>query len=187
LVAHLKSFDCCRQPLVDPTKLHGRHPLHQRSYVDFKLRLADHLLADHGDRVTYAHSVEARYPFLDLAVIDWVRRTSPHWLVYNYVEKYPLRQVASRYLPAAIARREKFGFVAPSCAALLQQRVEWVEDLLSYDNIKRGGYFNPDTVERLKTQYHQANFDINTTFDVDLLMIVLTFEIFRDSFSIPCL
>jgi asparagine synthase (glutamine-hydrolysing) len=145
------------------------------------------LLADHGDRVTYAHSVEARYPFLDLAVIDWVRRTSPQWLVYEYVEKYPLRQVASRYLPAAIARREKFGFVAPSCAVLLQKRVEWVEDLLSYDSIKRGGYFNPDTVERLKTQYRQENFDINTTFDVDLLMIVLTFEIFRDSFSIPCL
>jgi asparagine synthase (glutamine-hydrolysing) len=187
LVAHLKSFDCCRQPLVDPVKLRGRHPLHQRSYVDFKLRLADHLLADHGDRVTYAHSVEARYPFLDLAVIDWVRRTSPQWLVYKYVEKYPLRQVAARYLPAAIARREKFGFVAPSCAVLLQKRVAWVEDLLSYDSIKRGGYFNPDTVERLKTQYRQANFDINTTFDVDLLMIVLTFEIFRDSFSLPCL
>lgn len=185
LAADLKSFDCCRQPMVDRDKLRGRHPLHQRSYVDFKLRLADHLLADHGDRVTYAHSVEARYPFLDPAVIAWVRETSPRWLVHEFVEKYPLRQVAARYLPDEITRREKFGFVAPSCAVLLQNRIEWVEDFLSYDNIKRAGYFNADTVERLKTQYRQADFDVNTTFDVDLLMIVLTFEILRRCFSLP--
>jgi len=187
LAAELKNFDCCRQPLVNPARLCGRHPLHQRSYVDFKLRLADHLLADHGDRVTYANSVEARYPFLDLAVIDWVRQTSPQGLMRERVEKYPLRRVAARYLPTAITRREKFGFVAPSCAVLLQHRVEWAEDFLSYGSIKRAGYFNPDTVERLKSQYRQPNFGINTTFDVDLLMIVLTFEIFRQCFSMPCL
>lgn len=187
LAADLKSFDCTRRPMVNPDKLRGRHPLHQRSYVDMKLRLADHLLADHGDRVTYAHSVEARYPFLDPAVIAWVRQTSPRWLVHELVEKYPLRQVAVRYLPDEIMRREKFGFVAPSCAVLLQNKVDWVEDLLSYDSIKRAGYFNADTVEHLKTQYRQPNFDVNTTFDVDLLMIVLTFEILRSSFALPCL
>lgn len=187
LAAELKSFDCCREPLVDTTKLRGRHPLHQRSYVDFKLRLADHLLADHGDRVNYAHSVEARYPFLDRSVIDWVRQTSPDWLVHKLTEKYPLRRVAARYLPAVITQREKFGFVAPSCAVLLQSRVAWVEDFLSYDCIKQSGYFNPDTVERLKTQYRRNGFSVNTTFDVDLLMIVLTFEIFRRSFALPCL
>jgi asparagine synthase (glutamine-hydrolysing) len=187
LAAELSRFDCCRHPLVDPARLRGRHPLHQRSYVDFKLRLADHLLADHGDRVGYAHSVEARYPFLDPAVIDWVRRTPPHWLVHDSLEKYPLRQVAARYLPDTITRREKFGFVAPSCAVLLRDRIEWVEDLLSYATIRQAGYFNPDTVERLKTQYRQPGFNLNTTFDTDLLMIVLTFEIFRQCFGIPCL
>lgn len=187
LVARLKSFDCCRHPLIDTSKLRGRHPLHQRSFVDFKLRLADHLLADHGDRVSYAHSVEARYPFLDPSVIEWVCRTPPQWLVHQSVEKYPLRRVASRYLPDAITRREKFGFVAPSCAVLLQNRVEWVEDYLSYESIKRAGYFNPETIERLKEQYRRPGFALNTTFDVDILMIVLTFEILRNCFSLSSL
>jgi asparagine synthase (glutamine-hydrolysing) len=187
LTSALRSFDCCEQPLVDPAKLRNRHPRHQRSYVDFKLRLADHLLADHGDRVAYANSVEARYPYLDINVIDWVRHASPEWLVHEGVEKYPLRRVAARYLPPAIFKREKFAFVAPSCAVLLRKNVEWVEDLLSYEHIKRAGYFNPDTVERLKEQYRQPGFDLNTTFDLDILMFVLTFEIFRKCFSIPCL
>ena len=98
----------------------------------------------------HANSVEARYPYLDTEVIDWVRAAPPAWLVRGGVAKYPLRRVASRYLPAAIAQREKFGFVAPSCAALLQAGVEWVEDLLSPARIRAAGYFNPDTVQRLK-------------------------------------
>ena len=185
LAADLDRFDCCREPLVDPSRLRGRHPLHQRSYVDFKLRLADHLLADHGDRVAYAHSVEARYPFLDPGVIDWVRRSPPHWLVHGMVEKYPLRRIAARHLPDAVAHREKFSFVAPSSAALLQDGGEWVEDLLSREAIRKAGYFNPDTVERLKALYREPGFRLDTTFDTDLLMFVLSFEILRQCFDIP--
>jgi len=51
--------------LIDQQKLKDRARLHQRSYLDVKLRLCDHLLGDHGDRMTLAHSVEGRYPFLD--------------------------------------------------------------------------------------------------------------------------
>lgn len=185
LAQEMTAFDSCLRPLVDHDKLRGRHPLHQRSYVDFKLRLADHLLADHGDRVSYAHSVEARYPFLDPMVIDWVRKTSPIWLVHQGREKYPLRQLASRYLPQEIAGREKFGFVAQSCAELLREDIEWINDLLSYENIKRAGYFNPDTIERLKARYRKDGFAVNATFDTDLLMIVLSFEICRESFGLP--
>ena len=35
-------FDCLTLPLVDKKRLKGRHSVHQRSYLDFKLRLADH-------------------------------------------------------------------------------------------------------------------------------------------------
>jgi asparagine synthase (glutamine-hydrolysing) len=187
-LAHcLRDFACTREPIVDHARLSGRHPLHKRSYVDFKLRLADHLLADHGDRVSYANSVEARYPFLDRGVIDWVRNTPPGRLVREGWEKYPLRVVAGRYLPDAIAKRPKFGFVAPSSAVLLQKRVAWVEDYLSPARIKAAGYFNANGVERLKEQYREPGFDLTTTFETDLLMIVLTFEIFRDCFLIPSL
>jgi asparagine synthase (glutamine-hydrolysing) len=187
LSSRLRDFACTREPLVDATRLRGRHRLHQRSYVDFKLRLADHLLADHGDRVGYANSVEARYPFLDRAVIEWVRNAPPECLVHDGWEKYPLRIVAGRYLPDTIAKRSKFGFVAPSSAALLQQCAACAEDYLSPARTKASGYFNPDAVERLKAQYREPGFSVTTTFDTDLLMIVLTFEIFRDWFLIPSL
>ena len=70
-------------PLVDRERLRGRHPLHQRSYLDVKLRLADHLLGEHGDRMVMAHSVEGRYPFLDPEIIELARRMPPDLTKYT--------------------------------------------------------------------------------------------------------
>ena len=179
LVDRLTEIECTNHHLVDTEKLRGRHAFHQRSYLDFKLRLADHLLADHGDRVAYAHSVEARYPYLDHRVIDWVRCTAPAWIARDGTEKYPLRRIAEPLIPAAVLHRQKFAFVAPSSAVLLRSGVDWVEDFLSDARIRAGGYFNAETIARLKKSYLRPGFSLNTTFDTDLLMFVLSFEILR--------
>lgn len=177
-------FECTRHTPVDVSKLRGRHPIHKRSYLDFKLRMSDHLLADHGDRVAYANSVEARYPFLDIDVIACAKTIPPKFLVKNMQEKYILKQVAKRYVPDEVINRTKFSFVAPGSPNLLRKNNEWLDDLLSYERIKRQGYFNPDVVERLKKIYRADDFNINQTFDDDLLMVVLTFNIWLDVFKL---
>ena len=106
-------------------------------------------------------------------------------MVHQGVEKYILRQVAQPYFPSRILEREKFAFVAPGSPSLIRQDIEWVNDILSYNQIKQAGYFNPDTIEQLKAMYRAEDFTMNTTFDTDLLMIVLTFGIFKETFDIP--
>ena len=180
VAAALPSFESTRKPLIDLGKVRNRDPLHRRSYIDFKLRLADHLLADHGDRVAYASSIEARYPFLDRGVIDLARQIPPSLLIRNDTEKYLLREAARRHLPPEILAREKFAFVAPGSSYLVSRNVGWIEELLSPATIRRQGWFNPATVEHLKSR--AASAQINTTFETDLLMIVLTFGIFYETF-----
>src|SRR3712207_7983273 len=46
-----------------------------------------------------------------------------------------------------------FRSIAPGSPYLIQQKIDWIDDMLSYDRIKRQGYFNPDVIERLKRQY----------------------------------
>ncbi len=178
-----REFDSVNQDLVDRAKLAGRHPMHKRSYIDFKLRIADHLLADHGDRVAYANSIEARYPFLDVEFIEFVKTIPPSLMINGPVEKYILKRLSERYLPEQIIHREKFAFVAPGSPYLIRENIEWINDLLSYESIKKQGYFNPDTIERLKKMYQADNFNVNQTFENDLLMIVLTFGIFLEVFE----
>jgi asparagine synthase (glutamine-hydrolysing) len=180
-------FDCLNFELVNKEKLHGRDFIHQRSYLDFKLRLSDHLISDHGDRMALANSIEARYPFLDIGLIDFSRRIPPHLKLNQFTEKYILKKVAEDLLPQSIIKREKFGFHAPGSPYLLRQKLDWVDDLLSYERIKRQGFFNPDAVESLKRIYSREGFKLNLPFESDLLMIVLTFGIFLDTFKMPSL
>jgi asparagine synthase (glutamine-hydrolysing) len=170
--------------VVNKERLEGRHPVHKRSYLDFKLRLAGHLIADHGDRMAMANSVEARYPFLDIDLVDFCATIPPELKLKGYTEKYILKKAAESYVPQAIVDREKFAFAAPGTPSLLQHQTEWVWDLLSYDRIARRGYFNPNTVERLKEQYSQPGFKLNLTLEDDLLMVVLTFGLFEELFNL---
>jgi asparagine synthase (glutamine-hydrolysing) len=178
-------FDCFNFELVNKQRLRDRHFIHQRSYLDFKLRLSDHLISDHGDRMSLAHSIEARYPFLDIGVVEFSARTPPDLKLHNYTEKYILKKAAEGLLPPEIVGREKFGFHAPGSPYLLRQGVEWINDTLSYERVKRQGYFKPEVVERLRAQYAQDGFRLNLPFEDDLLVIVLTFGIFLDVFGLP--
>jgi asparagine synthase (glutamine-hydrolysing) len=181
----LSDFDAARQPLIDTSKTRGRHPIHQRSYIDFKLRIADHLLSDHADRMSFASSVEGRFPFLDKDLIEFVTTIPPQLLVKSGVEKYLLKRLGERRLPREITNREKFAFVAPGSPFLLRQETDWLNDLLSYETIKRQGYFNPETIESLKRQYSVEGFRLNQTFEADLMMIVITFGLFLELFDMP--
>lgn len=189
LAAEFDGFDCTRAPVIDTSMLAGRHRFHQRSYVDFKLRIADHLLGDHGDRMSFAHSVEGRYPFLDTDLIAFVTRLPPALLMRDGREKYPLRELAKHYLPPAIVEREKFAFVAPGSPALLARArdgaADWVAALLDPARIRREGYLNPDTVSGLRDAYLRPGFSLNQTFESDLLMTVISFQLLLEEFELP--
>ncbi|MBL0743083.1 asparagine synthase (glutamine-hydrolyzing) [Chryseolinea lacunae] len=179
------SFGCLDRLEINRERLNGRHSFHKRSYLDLKLRLSDHLISDHADRVNYANSVEGRYPFLDIAVIDFVRTIPPQVKIKGLVEKYILKQLAKKFLPLEISNRQKFAWVAPGSNQLLKNKTEWVHDMLSPERIKRQGYFNSETIERLKQKYQKDNFKLNLPYDSDILMVVLTFNIFLEVFDMP--
>ena len=180
-----EDFECLNFDLVNHDRLRNRHFIHQRSYLDFKLRLSDHLIADHGDRMALANSVEARYPFLDIDLVEFATKIPARLKLNELSEKYILKRVAQKLIPPEVINREKFGFHAPGSPYLLRQGIEWVHDLFSEATIKRQGYFNPQSIAQLKSQYMQDGFRLNLPFENDLLMIVLTFNLLLEQFDLP--
>lgn len=184
LLARRADFSALATSPVDHAQLAGRSAFHKRSYLDLKLRLPDHLLADHSDRVAYCASVEARYPFLDPQVIDVARRIPPALMLKGGEEKYMLKALGARYLPPELWQRRKFSFVAQGSPHLLRRRQDWVMDLLAPETIRRRGVFNPDTVARLRAQYESPGYELSQTFEDDYLMIVLTTELLMEAFDL---
>lgn len=185
LRARYADFEFTTSNIIDTNKLKDIHPLHQRSYLDMKLRLGDHLVGDHGDRMLLANGVEGRFPFLDIEVAELACRMPPDLKLNGYQEKYILKEVARSYVPQAIIEREKYAFNAPGSPYLLQSGVDWVEDLLSPETIRRQGYFDPDAVAALKQRYAEPGFRLSVPNEDDVLLTVLTFGLFLDAFGMP--
>ncbi len=182
-----EEIDCLNHPVLRKNKIENREVFDLRSYVDFKLRLVDNLLADHGDRMGFANSVEVRYPFLDKRIIEFATLMPTELKLNGFDGKYALKKIAEKYIPKEIIKRPKTPFVAPGSAELLKLNDPYINDLLSYERIKREGYFNPDTIEELKEKYTQDGFKLEAPYEDDLLFIVITFGIFLELFNMPLL
>ncbi|AOM80162.1 asparagine synthase (glutamine-hydrolyzing) [Pedobacter steynii] len=182
LASSFDEFNCLNNFVINAERIKGRNNINKRAYIDYKIRLVDHLVSDHGDRMAMANSVEVRYPFLDKKLIEFSAQLPADLKLNDFTEKYILRRMSRSFLPSAVLEREKFHFIAPGSPYLLQNKSEYINDLLSYDRIKRQGFFNPDKIEELKKTYSQPGFTINAPYESDILITVITFGILQEVF-----
>ena len=137
---------------IDHVRFRRWAPLNQSLYVGYKVMLAGLLLHGKGDRVAMNSSVETRYPLLDEDVIAFCASIAPEYKLRGFTDKWLLRQVAARTLPARIANRPKTMFRASRSEAFFDRsRPAWVDQLLSRESLVASGYFDPDGVARERT------------------------------------
>jgi asparagine synthase (glutamine-hydrolysing) len=81
-------------------------------YMEMRLRLPEHLLM-RVDKMTMAHSVEARVPFLDHDVVEFAMRLPPSYKLADGTGKRILKKLAEPYVDHDLLYRRKQGFGAP--------------------------------------------------------------------------
>jgi asparagine synthase (glutamine-hydrolysing) len=110
---HLDSHDVVREYLG---RLDGHlaepEVLQKIPYMEMKLRLPEHLLM-RVDKLTMAHSIEARVPFLDHDVVEFANRLPWSYKLQDGVGKSLLKKAAAPYLDEDMLYRRKQGFGAP--------------------------------------------------------------------------
>lgn len=129
------------------------HPLNRELALGARVHLPGLLLLAKGDRVAMNSSVETRYPFLDVAVFDFLARIPPRWKLRGLRDKALLRRLAERWLPRSIARRRKAMFRAPFDSFHLEHAPAFVGQLLSTESLRRTGYFQPEAVEHWRKTF----------------------------------
>jgi len=92
---------------------HKLTPLARMSYLDLKTWLADDLLVK-ADRMSMAHSLELRVPFLDHKLVEFGMRLPDHLKLRGKTPKYLLKKLVEPLLPRQIVHREKQGFPVPT-------------------------------------------------------------------------
>ena len=125
-------------------------PLNRAAYLEMVTLLSPYLLSTQGDRMSLAHGVEARYPFLDTRVFEFAARLPTQSKLRGLREKAILRRWARHVVPPAVQQRPKQPYRAPDVPAFFTpEPVDYVRDVLDEDNLARTGLFEPAAVAGL--------------------------------------
>lgn len=120
-------------------------------YLDYTTFLPDDILAL-SDRLSMAHSLEIRVPFVDHVLVEAAFPMPQHVKIGPaplWQNKRLLREALRPRLPAAHFRAPKRGFVGPTAAWLRHELRGLLTDELSPERQRRLGYFEPSAVDTL--------------------------------------
>lgn len=125
-------------------------PLNRLLYVDFKTFLPA-LNLDTIDRTSMAVNLEVRAPYLNKTMLDFASRLPSSLKIRGLMRKYALKKALEIRLPREIVWRKKAGFSAPIRAWLRGPLRPMLDNLLSLEEVKRRGVFNPHYVRAMIT------------------------------------
>lgn len=120
-------------------------------FVDHVTYLSGDLLPK-SDRMTMAHSVEARAPFLDPDWVEWTARLPEKYKVRGLQTKWLLRNAFQDEIPAKIRSRGKQGFSIPVGHWLRYELKEWSKQIIMENKFILEA-FNPIAIEKLFNEH----------------------------------
>lgn len=127
-------------------------------YVDLKTYLpGDPLLL--ADKLSMAHSLELRVPFLDRELLEFASRIPSRQHLRGKETKSLLRAAVRHLLPPQILTRPKRGFGTPIDVWLRMHLRTMMLDLLSDQAVKARGWFNPAYVRKLIQKHLEGSND----------------------------
>ncbi len=137
---------------------YGNDALNSTLYTDIKTWLPDDLLTK-VDRMSMAHGLEARVPYLDNRIVDLALSIPSRLKIKGFKRKYIFKKAVSNILPNEIVRRSKRGFALPISHWFRNELKDFVLERLSDDSVRRKGFFNTSAVNKIINEHIKGNED----------------------------
>jgi asparagine synthase (glutamine-hydrolysing) len=123
-------------------------PLTQMLYIDTRANLPDDLLMV-GDKTSMACSLEARVPFLDVRLVEFVESLPPGLKLRGLTGKYLHKKACARWLPDEIVHRKKKGFANPVEDWFRTRMSGFVKDCLLSADSSMAQYFDQNYIRQI--------------------------------------
>ncbi len=129
-------------------------------YTDLMTRIPDHNLVI-GDRMSMAHSLEVRAPFVDYKLVEYAARIPAQFKLNGQRLKYILRRLGARYLPEQLVHRKKQGFGFPLGMWMRHDLRAFLHRLFSESRFIERGIFHEHYVKQLLDEHLSGKVDHN--------------------------
>lgn len=123
-------------------------PLTQILYIDTRANLPDDLLMV-GDKTSMANSLEARVPFLDYRLVQFIESLPPNLKLKGFNGKYLHKKSAEKWLPKEIVHRKKKGFANPIENWFRVGMKSYVEECLLSRDSAMARYFDQGYIRKI--------------------------------------
>ena len=153
-------------------------PLNRALFLDLETLLPDQVLA-FVDRLSMAHSVEIRPPFLDHRLVELVAGLPGSVKIKGGRVKHILKEAVADLLPAELLARPKEGFIMPVNAWLIGSLRGYVQATLAPERLTRHGLFRPEAIRELLASHYAGGADQGNRI-WNLLMLQLWWERYID-------
>jgi asparagine synthase (glutamine-hydrolysing) len=138
--------------------------------LEVRSSLPDELLM-YADKLSMAHSLEVRVPYLDRTVVEYVQRLGANLKVRNGTRKWLHRRVCQSYLSPRILKRKKRGFASNVVDQWFQSSLNGgLSEVLLDESSFVFGLLDPKPVRRL-LENHQSGRHDNHKLLFSLVMI----------------
>jgi asparagine synthase (glutamine-hydrolysing) len=160
-------------------------PLARAQYLEISIFLSQYLLSSQGDRMGMAHSIEGRFPFLDVRLVEFCNSLDSRLKLRCLREKHLLKTAAEPWLPDIIRQRPKRPYRAPVHRSFFNANTpDYVRELLTPESINEVGLFKYGPIEQLVRKI-ESGAGVGETDDMALAGILstqLTHQLFVKAF-----
>ena len=150
--------------------------LNKMLFLDSKTYLPDDLLTL-TDKMSMAHSLEVRVPFLDHQLIEFLATVPPRLKIKNLQKKYIHRKAVSKILPKEILQKKKKGFSLPLGSWFRKELRGFVQEVLTQDGIKKTGLFNQKYINQILQEHLSYKADHESKI-MALLVFIIWYDIY---------
>jgi asparagine synthase (glutamine-hydrolysing) len=127
--------------------------------LELRSSLPDELLM-FADKMSMAHSLEARVPYLDRTVVEYAQRLGAEHKVRNGKGKWVHREVCRRFLPPQILKRKKRGFAVNVVDGWFNSSVNsQLAEMLRDSDSRIFGILKPEPVRQLLAEHQSGKHD----------------------------
>lgn len=133
-------------------------PLDRLLHVDSSVFLPDDLMIK-NDRMTMAHSLEARVPFTDPELTEFLARVPARLKIPAMDKKHLMKVALENVLPGEILRRKKVGLEMPYSRWLAAELKDLLLDYCGQERVRAVGLFRPEAVRALVDEHLERRHD----------------------------
>lgn len=128
-------------------------------FLEMRSTLPDELLM-YSDKLSMAHSLEARVPYLDREIVEYAERLPAEYKVRNGSRKWLHRRVCRQFLPTEVIRRKKRGFAANVVDEWFKQiHATEMNQVLADDQSCLYQFLRPESVQQLLRDHQSGKED----------------------------